>query len=85
MNIDYMAGAGISSGYVATSNGVVYLTQSKGSYATEIAINGTVVLQMNGHSGSSHGQPRPCATVLLGKGQTITFANCETAYFFPWG
>lgn len=81
---DYSAMTSISSGYTATKNGVVYLTQSQGNVATTVAIDGHNILYMNGHSGSSHGQPRPCATAIIGAGQKITFSNIQYAYFVPF-
>lgn len=81
---NYSARTSISSGYTATKNGVVYLTQSQGNVSTTVAIDGHNILYMNGHSGSSHGQPRPCATAIIGAGQKITFSNIQYAYFVPF-
>lgn len=81
---NYSAMTSISSGYTATKNGVVYLTQSQGNVETTVAIDGHNILYMNGHSGSSHGHPRPCATAIIGAGQKITFSNIQYAYFVPF-
>lgn len=81
---NYSGITSISSGYTAPKNGTVYLTQSLGNVTTNVAVDEHIILRMKGHSGSSHGQPRPCATVILGEGQKITFANIEYAYFVPF-
>lgn len=73
----------ISSGYTASKTGVVYLTLVNGGVTANISVNGVQILTMAGHSGSSHGQPRPCATVILGAGDTITFNNISSAYYVP--
>lgn len=85
LNPDYSSITSIETGYVAPSSGIVYLTQSLGNVTTSVAVNDTTVLTMKGHSGSSHGQPQPCATVILGSGDTVTFANTSSSYFVPFG
>lgn len=81
---DYSQRISIPSGYTATKGGIAYLTHTWGTGISVICVDGVEILKMDGHSGSSHGQPVPCATVILGAGQTITFSYVSLAYFVPY-
>lgn len=73
--------------YTAPSNGVMYFDQKEGNVTTTITVGGYTMLTMRGHSGSSHGQPSPCATVIVGKNQVVTWTvnTCSAVRFVPFG
>lgn len=72
--------------YEAPGNGVMYFDQKEGNLTTQISLDDNVLLTMRGHSGSSHGQPSPCATVIVGQGQTVkwTANTCAYVRFVPF-
>lgn len=76
-----------TSSYIAPSNGVMYFDQKEGNVVTTINIDGVTMVSMRGHSGSSHGQPSPCATVIVGKNQEVTWSanTCSAIRFVPFG
>jgi len=81
--------------YTPTKNGVVYVTARSGNNCTAVFVNGQMVIWTWGHSGSSHGQPVPAMTVLVGAGDLVQISgsrdsvqeisNFDRWKFVPYG